>query len=188
MSVQRRVCPACRQEMPPTAQQCLLCGHKGQGTTVQRPGANAGPSESPPPPPPPPKPQPTVLMASDTVIITDDGQVHVRVTDAKEAAAAIKQLRVYKREWTIRKREVTHEARQIRSDYQHRIATRCPTIRGRGTVLGIVRTLQVVSHDAERRQKAEALRPLEERKFAIERIIAEIDRLILQLERYRLQN
>ena len=32
MNVQRRVCPACRQEMPPTAQQCLLCGHQGQGT------------------------------------------------------------------------------------------------------------------------------------------------------------
>lgn len=122
------------------------------------------------------------------VTIAVDGDVHVSARSVVEAKIAIKELKLKKKDYTLIKREISQNQKQLRANYTDGVRQRGSKFRGGGSIGSFVRTVQTINHDAERRNLAQELTPLEQQKNAVERIINEIDKAILQVEKFIIDN
>lgn len=122
------------------------------------------------------------------VTITDNGELRVSAQSVPEAKIAIKELKLKKKEYALLKREISQHQKQIRVEYTDMVRQRGSKFIGGGSIGRLVRTVQTINRDAERRSLAEQLAPLEQKKNAIEAIIIAIDQMILQVERYIVEN
>lgn len=122
------------------------------------------------------------------VTITDNGELRVSAQSVPEAKIALKQLKLKKKEYALVKREISQHQKQIRAEYTDMIRQRGSKFIGGGGIGRLVRTVQTINRDADRRILAQQLAPLEQKKNAIEAIINTIDQMILQVERYIVEN
>jgi hypothetical protein len=109
-----------------------------------------------------------------------DVEANYRTRD--EAKLALKELKLLKREYGVRKRTINEEQKAIRASYTDEVRSRGSMMRGRGTFANIFRTVQTVHRDSRRAELAQALAPLEAKKQKIENLIRSIDSVILQVE------
>jgi hypothetical protein len=122
------------------------------------------------------------------VAITDSGKLHISARTVAEAKIAIKELKLKKKEYVLVKREISQQQKQIRAEYTEQVRQRGSKFRGGGNMGRLIRTVQTVNRDADRRSLAQKLAPLEEQKNTIDTIINAIDQTILQLERFIVEN
>jgi len=120
--------------------------------------------------------------------ITDDGELRISAQSVAEAKIAIKELKLEKKEYALVKREISHQQKQIRAEYTDTVRQRGSKFRGGGSVGHLVRTVQTINRDADRRNLAQQLAPLEQQKNAIDATINAIDQTILQVERFIVEN
>jgi hypothetical protein len=117
------------------------------------------------------------------VTITADGDLRVSARSVAEAKIAIKELKLKKKEYALVKREITQRQKQIRAEYTDSVRQRGSKFRGGGSIGRLVRTVQTINRDADRRTLAQELAPLEQQKNGVEAIINAIDQAILQVEK-----
>jgi len=122
------------------------------------------------------------------VKITDDGELSISARSVAEAKIAIKELKLKKKEYALVKREISQQQKQIRAEYTDQVRQRGSKFRGGGSVGRLVRTVQTINRDADRRSLAQELAPLEQQKNAVEAVITAIDQKILQVERFIVEN
>lgn len=125
---------------------------------------------------------------NDFVSISEDGRITISVQSSAEAKIAIKALKLKKKEYALLKRELAQQQKIIRAEYTDKVRQQGSKVRGGGSIGRLVRTVQTINRDADRRALAQRLAPLEEEKNAVDRIITAIDQTILQLEKYILGN
>lgn len=122
------------------------------------------------------------------VTITDNGELRVSAQSVAEAKIALKELKLRKKEYALVKREISQHHKQIRAEYTDMIRQRGSKFIGGGGIGRLLRTVQTINRDADRRTLAQQLAPLEQKKNGIEAIINAIDQMILQVERYIVEN
>lgn len=122
------------------------------------------------------------------VTITADGELHVSVRSVAEAKIAIKELKLKKKECALVKRKISQSQKQIRAEYTDSVRQRGSKFRGGGSIGRLVRTVQTINRDADRRTLAQELAPLEQQKNAVEVIINATDQAILQVEKFIIEN
>lgn len=122
------------------------------------------------------------------VTITDSGELSVSARSVAEAKIAIKELKLTKKEYALMKREIAQQQKQIRAKYTDKVRQRGSKFRGGGGIGRIVRTIQTVNRDADRRTLAQELMLLENQKNDVEAIINAIDQTILKVERFIVEN
>lgn len=125
---------------------------------------------------------------NDFVTITNDGRIVISAQSLVEAKLAIKGLKLKKKEYALMKRELTQQQKIIRAEYTDKVRQQGSKVRSGGSLGRLVRTVQTVNRDADRRALAQRLAPLEKQKNAVDAIITAIDEAILQLERYIIEN
>lgn len=118
-----------------------------------------------------------------------DGEISISpLNSVAEAKLAIKQLKLKKKEFDLQKREVNQAQKQIRAKYTDSIRKQGSRSGGRDTLGKLMRTLEKQRSDAMRRELAEALEPLEQKKYEIESVLNKIESSIIQVESYIIQN
>jgi hypothetical protein len=122
------------------------------------------------------------------VTITAHGELRVSARSVAEAKIAIKELKLKKKEYSLTKREISQSQKHIRAEYTDRVRQRGSKFIGGGNIGRLVRTVQTINRDADRRTLAEQLAPLEQQKNAVEAIINAIEQTILQVERFIVEN
>lgn len=110
------------------------------------------------------------------------------IRSVAEAKITIKCLKLKKKEYALAKKEISQQQKEIRATYTEQVRQRGSKFIGGGGIGRIVRTVQTINRDADRRNLAEALAPLEQRKNKVETAINLIDQKILQIERYIVEN
>jgi hypothetical protein len=125
---------------------------------------------------------------SSFVTIINNSELHVSARSIAEARIAIKELKLKKKEYTLIKREISQNQKQIRAEYTDQVRQRGSKFRGGGSIGSFVRTVQTINRDSQRRTLAQELAPLEQQKNAIESIINKIDQMILQVEKLIIKN
>ena len=125
---------------------------------------------------------------SSFVTINSDGKLDISVQSLAEAKIAIKELKQKKKEYALRKREISQQQKTIRAEYTDKVCQRGSKVRGSSIMGRLARTLQTSKSDADRRALAQQLAPLEQQKNAVDEKINAIDQAILQIERYNIEN
>lgn len=120
--------------------------------------------------------------------VEDNGTVRTQFDTVAEAKIAIKELRLEKKDWNVTKKDVAAQIAAIRADYRSEVAQRGSKVQGGGGFGRFLRGMQTASRDNRRAKVDEAIRPLEEHKADLDRVLTNIDSVILQLERYVLEN
>lgn len=122
------------------------------------------------------------------VTISDNGELRVSARTVAEAKIAIKELKLKKKKYALVKREISQQQKQIRADYTDQVRQRGSKLRGGGSIGRLVRAVQTVNRDADRRNLAQQLAPLEQQKNTVDGIINAIDQTILQVEKFIIEN
>lgn len=118
-----------------------------------------------------------------------EGQlIGVNFDGNKEAKQAIKELKLKKKEFQLEKKEATNALAQLRANYRSAKIARGPAIRGSGFLMGTIKTMDRISRQSAAMSFDETVRLLEGEKNSIDGNIAEMDRVILQIERQILEN
>ena len=110
------------------------------------------------------------------------------IQSVAEAKIAIKELKLKKKEYALAKKEISQKQREIRAQYTEQVRQRGSKFIGGGGVGRVVRAVQTISRDADRRALAEAPAPLEKHKNKVEEAINSIDQKILKLEKFVSEN
>jgi len=155
------VCPHCNQSSDGTPSFCGSCG------------ASLGmvsPTES-----------------RQYVRITEQREIEINVRNVPEAKLALKELKLLKKAFNTKKKEVVEQTRQIRAQYTDQVRQKGSKFRGGGTIGGIIRTFQTIDRDNARRNLANALAPYEEQRRGIEGFISAIEMSVLRVEAYILE-
>lgn len=104
------------------------------------------------------------------------------------AKIVIKELKLKKKEYVLAKKEISQQQKEIRANYTEQVRQRGSKFIGGGSIGRIVRTVQTISRDADRRTLAETLAPLEQFKNKVDASINLIDQKILQIEKFIIAN
>lgn len=104
------------------------------------------------------------------------------VESVEQAKLAIKELKILKRGYVIKKKLLSDQIKAQRFEYSQEVKRRGSMMRGGGGIGRFVRSIQSISRDSKRAKLASALDPLENAKQEIESIIAAIDVAALKLE------
>jgi hypothetical protein len=136
---------------------------------------------------PPPKIRPNIVpqFRVSLVVFQQDGRVKLNINTAQEAKVAINELRLKKKEWAVVKREVMEEMRQIRAAYTEYTRQRGSKFPGGGTIGRMIRAFQTMDRDQMRNRLAQELAPLEAERRDIDSRMLEIDRAILEAQRFQ---
>jgi hypothetical protein len=111
-----------------------------------------------------------------------NGKITVVANSVAQAKAALKELKLKRRELSLLKKQIMERERRLRADYTHRIRCQGSKVRGRGFLANIVRSLQTSSRDSARADLAQKLLPLENMKRDLEGRRAAVEYLIMQVE------
>lgn len=117
-------------------------------------------------------------------IIINDSSVQVNAKNPAEAAIALKELKIKKKEYGIIKRNLNAQKREIRSSFNHQTAQRGPKFMGGGGLGRLIRGIQTISRANARAEVSNQIAPLEVQSQEIDSIILAIDSAIVQLEAY----
>ena len=151
---------------------------------IRRP-ANAAP------PPPPPKPQPVeatipreepVFHQDEFLTVWPDGRAEFRFRSAAEAKLVIKTLRLLKRQVRLHMGEVSAALREVRYRHTDYTRRRRPMVRGRGTLVGIIRLIDAISRDFERSTFASNEQPLHYQKERLDSLLRSIEQHLVRVE------
>jgi hypothetical protein len=126
--------------------------------------------------------------AEQRVVFSNSGDVRVTVRSVDDAKLALKELKLKKKELAIEKREVTSRQQGIRADYTDSRRRQGSMLRGGRSFGRFVRGVQQFQRDAVRRDLARQLAPLEQARAKLDARIAAVDKAILQVESYIVQN
>ncbi len=118
------------------------------------------------------------------VNISNNGDLNVSAKSVAEAKIAIKELKLKKREYALAKREISQQQKLIRAEYTNSVRQKGSKFIGGGGFGRLVRTVQTISRDVDRRTLAQELAPLEQRNNTIDGIINAIEQAVLQLEKF----
>jgi hypothetical protein len=119
----------------------------------------------------------------DTTYVKIHGsRISVNAKTLPEAKVALKELRMVKKEYSLKKREINEIQKAIRAKYTDDIRRRGSMFRGGGGIGRFVRDVQSAGRDAHRERLAKALAPYEKQKQEVESAIMAIDSLIIQAE------
>jgi len=129
-----------------------------------------------------------IFSQNSFVTTTNNGEVCVSARTVAEAKIAIKELKLKKKEYTLMKREISQQQKQIRAEYTDKVRQRGSKFRGGGSIGGLVRTVQTINRDADRRALAQELAPLEQQKCTVNAMINAIDQTILKVEKSIMEN
>lgn len=122
------------------------------------------------------------------VTFAPSGEIIVRANTVAEAKLALKELKLKKKEQSILKRQLMEQERQIRATYTDTVRRRGSKFQGGGTVGKYVRLFQTAKRDATRSDLAVELTPLEHQKSRCEAMIQLLNKFILQVEMFILNN
>ncbi|MCU0534324.1 MAG: hypothetical protein MUD14_10570 [Hydrococcus sp. Prado102] len=122
------------------------------------------------------------------VTITRTGEIYMIVKSVIDAKAAIKELKLKKREYALVKKEITQQQKLIRAEYTDQVRRQGSKMRGGGQLGSLVRSIQTYNRNSNRRELADQLAPLEQQKNVVETVIHAIEQEILHLERYILEH
>lgn len=157
------------------------------------------PDVLPEPPPPTPKPENKATgerIVSTQITLSNTSQpvsyisgepmsgLTILATNTKEARFALKELRLLKKQTAARKRDINLGQRAIRAQYTHEVRRRGSKFIGGGGVGRFIRVVQTGWRDQVRRDLAAALAPLEASKERIDAQLQAIERAIIQVESY----
>ena len=117
-------------------------------------------------------------------VTIDGAHVEVNCRTRDQAKIALKELKLLKKEYGLKKRTINETQKEIRASYTDEVRTRGSMMRGRGGFARIFRTFQSISRDNRRASLAQELAPLEAKKQKVEDILRSIDSVILQIEAY----
>jgi hypothetical protein len=110
------------------------------------------------------------------------------IRSVAEAKIAIKELKLKKKEYALAKKEISQKQKEIRANYTEQVRQRGSKFIGGGGIGRVVRAVQTISRDADRRALADALAPLEKHKNKVEESINLIDQKILKIEKLISEN
>lgn len=116
-------------------------------------------------------------------IYIEGGQIRIIAKGKDEARIALKELRLLKKEWMLKKKDLAEEQSQIRAGYTHDVRMRGRMPRGGGFMMTIFRLFEGFNRDKERATMATKLAPLERKKDQVEQMIRNIDEEVLAVER-----
>ena len=105
-----------------------------------------------------------------------------------EAKLAKKELKLLKKDQSLKKKAINQEQKAIRASYTERVRTRGSKFRGGGSFGKLIRTVQTANRDGDRAALARELRPLEDRKQAIEATVLAIEKAMIMVESDILNN
>ena len=119
----------------------------------------------------------------------DSTSEFVQPASMEEARAALEEIKIAKKELGLEKKEIAEETRQLRAEYSSKTSKRATAGKGVG---GLVSkkvgkaSKKVASYRSsyDRKNLAEELEPLEERRAAIEDELLELDRQKLEIEKW----
>lgn len=94
----------------------------------------------------------------------------------------LKELKLAKKRCILAKKEAQEAMRQIRAEYTDQTRQRGSRFQGGGSIGRVIRGFQTVSRDAQRRELANRLAPLEQSRRELEESQLNIERLILETE------
>jgi hypothetical protein len=125
--------------------------------------------------------------ATRFVTVDGNGHIDVRVRNAAEGKAAIKELRLLKKALALRKRLVTNQQQAIRAKYSDQVRRRGSKYIGGGLLGRLARIGQTFSRDHARRELANALQPLEAEKQRIQSAMDGVDRKMTEVQAFVLR-
>lgn len=124
----------------------------------------------------------------NSIVTFTDTEVNVSFHSVADAKRVLKELKLKKKEYALAKRDISQRQKLIRAEYTDTVRRRGSKFRGGGSLGSFIRTVQTFSRDAERSALAQELAPLERQKNSVDAIINEIDKVILQVESYIVEN
>ena len=127
---------------------------------------------------------PVEVLAPRGATMADDGSVHLNISSAAEARAAIKQMRIVKREINVEKKLINAELAALRANRRAQVAQHGSKMRGGGNLGKSVRAFQMMGRDTERRKYSNALEPYEQAKRSLDLKLANCDLAIAKLEQH----
>lgn len=101
------------------------------------------------------------------VKIANTDEIYVTAQSVIEAKAAIKELKLKKKEYALVKKEITQQQKLIRAEYTDKVRRQGSKVRGGGHLGSFVRSLQTYNRDSNRRALADRLAPLEQQKMLL---------------------
>jgi hypothetical protein len=123
------------------------------------------------------------------VVRQRDEKVEVNVSSAPEAKLAIKELRLIKKEWQAKKKELAAIKAEENARWRERQAGRITTTPlGRGRGGRIMRGAIQGKRRGERMEHAEIINNISAQQAAIDRNVMQIDSVIAQMEALALRN
>jgi hypothetical protein len=123
-----------------------------------------------------------ILESFKYVKVSSSGEISVEARNGSDAKAAIKELRLLKKSFSLKKRTALDQQQMIRAGYTDYVRRRgSKWIGGRG--LGrFIRRMQTANRDTTRSILARDLSPLEFEKQRLKNAMLQIDGLITQLQ------
>ena len=108
--------------------------------------------------------------------------VRVSANSASEWRLALKEIKLLKKEFALKKRTLVNGQKTIRAAYTDQVRTRSVMVSGRGGIAGMLRAGQRWSRAMARSALAKELAPLERQKQQIEELILGLDKIALEIE------
>ena len=102
--------------------------------------------------------------------------------DPGQLDLALQEVKLAKKQLATERRELVQAIGQVRAAHRDKQANRMPAIRGGGKTGQFLRAAQSVSKAADRRATQNTVSPIEDAKFALDRIVTALDELALHLQ------
>jgi hypothetical protein len=122
------------------------------------------------------------------LVTVDRNGVRLNIGSVAEAKQALKELKLKKKELSLLRKQVVAQQQALRAEHTDKVRTQGSMLRGGGGLGKFIRNVQRASRDADKRQLANALRPLEMQKQSLDSLITAVEQAILKVEAYIVQN
>jgi len=112
----------------------------------------------------------------------------IHVQNANEAKQVIKRLRLKKKEVSLIKRNIALELKQMKAERAARVSAQGRLPRGKGLISTVMREMQRSSRESQRSEHGHAVLALELRRDYLDEYLSALDRGILEMDRYILED
>jgi hypothetical protein len=129
-----------------------------------------------------------ISTANDFTYVKFDG-TNLRITHDgySDANLALKELRVLKKQASIKKREITTQYKEIRDEYNQNVGNRGIMIPGGGGIVRSLNTITRASRAAERSRMANIKQNKENSVAPWDHLIDILDRAIVKMEGHKIK-
>jgi hypothetical protein len=132
--------------------------------------------------------EPNTSSPSPSIVQITGSGVTANVHSIAEAKIAIKELKLKKKEYSLLKKNLINQQKQLRAEYNHEVRTRGRIVRGIGIEGLFAQEAERTTREARKVKLANDLAPLEEKKQDIDAMLSGIANTILLLETYILKH